>query len=309
VSATLTRASATALTFELAGAAAAPVVLALGGISSHRHVVSHDGDRTPGWWEGLSGEGRPLDQSARRILGVDFLDGGCGDDGRPHAVVTTHAQAAHVVALLDSLGIERLDTVIGASYGGMVALALAEQWPERVKRLVVISAAHETTAMATALRVAQRRVVEVGLATGRAAHCMAIARGIAMTTYRTAREFDERFGPVPVHGADGVEFEVERYLRHAGGRFAERMTPARFLALSLSADLHRVTPERIAVPTTVIAAQGDTLVPPAQLRAMARRLPQLEQCVTLRTRFGHDAFLTEPARLGRILTPVLANNQ
>jgi homoserine O-acetyltransferase len=136
---------------------------------------------------------------------------------------------------------------------------------------------------------------------------MVIARGIAMTTYRTAREFEERFDATPTRVALDAEFDVDRYLRHAGERFAERMTPERFLALSLSADLHRVVPEQIDVRTTVIAAQGDTLVPASPLRELARRLPRLGAVVTLHTRFGPDAFLTEPARLGRLLTIALAD--
>ena len=308
MTATLPLETQACLPHELVGRAGAPVILALGGISADRHVVSNTVDPTPGWWQGLAGAGRVLDLAARRVLGVTLRDGGRAPDGRPAAIVTTHDQAASVVAVLDELGVERLDTVIGASYGGMVALALAERWPERVGRLVVISAAHETTPMATALRVAQRQVVELGLATGRTAESMAIARGIAMTTYRTAREFAERFDPAPLCStAQGAEFDVERYLRRAGQRFAERTTPERFLALSLSADLHRVVPERITVRTTVIAAQGDTLVPPAQSRALARRLPHLDDFVTLRTRFGHDAFLTEPARLGRVLATALGD--
>jgi homoserine O-acetyltransferase len=307
MTATLAPAPRTRLSHECVGAHDAPVVLALGGISASHHVVSHPADPTPGWWQGLAGPGRVLDVATRRVLGVGFRDGGRGADGRPAAIVTTHDQAASIVALLDALGIEQLHTVVGASYGGMVALALAERWPERVGRLVVISAAHETHPMATALRVAQRQIVELGLATGRTADCMAIARAVAMTTYRTAREFAERFELTPTHTGHGAEFDVERYLRRAGERFAERMAPERFLALSLSADLHHVVPERILVPTTVIAAQGDTLVPPAQSRALARRLPRLDRFATLRTRFGHDAFLTEPARLGRLLATALAD--
>jgi homoserine O-acetyltransferase len=307
MSAALLRAPARAPQFELVGKQGAPVILALGGISATRHVTSHAGCDVPGWWEQIAGPSRPLDTLSRQILGVEFLDGGRAHDGRPAAIVTTHEQAASIVALLDDLEIERLDAVVGASYGGMVALALAERWPERVDRLVTISAAHEPHAMSTALRAAQRQVVELGLATGRASEAMAIARGIAMTTYRTAGEFAERFTAEPSRTERSVEFEVERYLRRAGEKFAQRMLPERFLALSLSADLHRVVPERIAVPTTVIAAQGDTLVPPSHLRALANRVPRLRGHHTIRTRFGHDAFLTEPARLGRLLTSALAD--
>ncbi|MDQ6634517.1 MAG: homoserine O-succinyltransferase [Gemmatimonadota bacterium] len=309
MSAAVSGRTAVAPAFELIGAEgrSARVTLALGGISATRHVVSHADNDAPGWWEQIAGPGRPLDTQSRRILGVEFLDGGRAPSGRPAAIVTTHDQAANIVALLDDLGIDRLDAVVGASYGGMVALALAERWPERVGRLVTISAAHEPHAMSTALRAAQRQIVELGLQTGRAAEAMAIARGIAMTTYRTAGEFAERFSTQPIRRGDEMEFDVERYLRRAGEKFAERMSPERFLALSLSADLHRVVPEHVTVPTTVIAAQGDTLVPPSHLRALANRLPRLSGYHLIRTRFGHDAFLTEPARLGRLLTSALTD--
>ena len=292
---------------EISGPEGAPVILALGGISAGRHVVRNHLDSTPGWWECVAGPGNVLDTEHRRVMSVDFLDGGSADDGRPEQIVTTFDQAAHIVELLDELGIDQLDALVGASYGGMVALVLAEHWPARVRRLVVISAAHESHPMATGLRAIQRRVVELGLETGRACDGMTLARAIAMTTYRTAQEFTERFDAVAVHAGGAVEFDVERYLMTSGARFAERMTPARFLALSLSADLHHVVPEHITVPTTVIAAQGDTLVPPSLLRALARRLPHLVGYHLIRTRFGHDAFLTEPTRLGILLSSALAD--
>ena len=309
MSASLCAEPAARISYELAGADGAPVILALGGISANRHVVSGPSDPSPGWWEGIAGPGRPLDLGIRRVLGVDFLNGGDAADGRP-SFVTTHDQAAAIVDLLDALGIDALDAAIGASYGGMVALALAERWPERVRRLVAISAAHAPHPMATALRSVQRGIVELGIATGRAEEAMILARGLAMTTYRTAREFAGRFATEPRPAADErsvPEFDVERYLRRSGERFARVMTPARFLALSLSADLHRVEPEAVLVPTTLIAAQGDTLVPASQMRRLAARLPQLSGFVTLRTRRGHDAFLTETGRLGRSLSSILTD--
>ena len=292
---------------EVSGPHNAPVILALGGISATKHVVRTDRDPSQGWWDGIAGGGRAIDPARHRVLGIDFRDGGRADDGRPAELVTTYDQAAYVIDVLDDAGIDRLDAVVGASYGGMVALALGQYWPERVKQLVVISAAHTSHPMATAIRVIQRRIVELGLETGRSAEGMTLARALAMTTYRTAREFSERFDARPEITGTNAEFDVARYLVHSGERFAERMPAERFLALSLSADLHRAEPEQITVPTTVVAAQGDTLVPPGLLRAMSRRLPRLQGFHTLRTRFGHDAFLTEPAQLGKVLTSALAN--
>ena len=90
-------------TYQFVGADGAPTVLALGGISADCHVVSHLRDSTPGWWQGLGGAGRVLDLERRRVLGVTLRDGGCADDGRPARIVTTHDQAASIVALLDEL--------------------------------------------------------------------------------------------------------------------------------------------------------------------------------------------------------------
>ncbi|MEO5815322.1 MAG: homoserine O-succinyltransferase [Gemmatimonadaceae bacterium] len=293
--------------YEITGPVGAPVVLALGGISATRHVVRTDADDTPGWWEGIVGRERPIDTTRFRVLSADFHDGGRARDGRPAERITTHDQAAHIVDVLDELEIARLDVAVGASYGGMVVLALAERWADRVGRLVVISAAHEPHPMSTGLRAIQRRIVELGLDTGSSVAGMTLARAVAMTTYRTAREFSERFGETPECTERGTEFEVERYLIGAGEKFAARMRPERFLALSLSADLHHVVPEAVTVPTTVIAARGDTLVPPPQMRAMSKRLPRLEAFHVLPTRFGHDAFLTEQRKLGRLLTNTLAD--
>jgi Homoserine acetyltransferase len=143
--------------------------------------------------------------------------------------------------------------------------------------------------------------------TGRTEDGMTLGRAIAMTTYRTAGEFAERFDVTPNWVDGDPEFDVERYLVSSGAKFAARVPPERYLALSLSADLHRVRPESITVPTTLIPAQGDTLVPPAQMRAMGKRLPNLRGVHLLRSRVGHDAFLTEPRRLGAILSATLAD--
>ena len=295
------------LDHEIVGPADAPVLLVLGGISATRHVVRTPADPSPGWWEGVAGPGRALNTGTHRLLSLDFADGGRRPDGRPERVITTHDQAALIVELLDELGIAQLAAVVGASYGGMVALALAERWPDRVAQLVVIGAAHEPHPMAVGLRAIQRRIVELGLETGRVADGMTLGRALAMTTYRTAGEFADRFDVEPNWITGDPEFDVERYLVGAGEKFAARVAPERYLALSLSADLHRVTPEQITVPATLIPAQGDTLVPPAQMRAMARRLPNLRGVHLLRSRVGHDSFLTEPRRLGAILSATLVD--
>lgn len=275
--------------YETVGPPTAPAVLALGGISADRHVCE--------WWDSVAGPALPLDTDRFRLVGVDFLDGGRADDGRPERVVTTQDQADAIAAVLDDIGVERLHAIVGASYGGMVSLAFAERYPERVDRLIVIGAAHRPHPMTTALRTIQRRIVELGLETGRARAALILARSLAMTTYRSAREFGERFDSIA---------SVDSYLRHHGERFADRFSPERFLALSLSGDLHSVDPARIRTRTVLVAAEGDTNVPREQLEQLARELAAPCQLVDLPSIHGHDAFLTEPIALGRILTQSLS---
>jgi homoserine O-acetyltransferase len=278
--------------YEVMGPSDAPVIIALGGISANRHVGS--------WWDGVAGPGRALDTSRYRVTGVDFLDAG-----------TTHDQADAIAAVLDELEVDQVHAFVGASYGGMVALAFAERYPERLERLIVFGAAHQPHPMVTALRVIQRRIVELGLGTGREHDALVLARALATTTYRSAREFAERFSrrsadchPERSEGA-AVVFPVEQYLVHQGEKFAARFTPARFLALSLSADLHWVDPARITTPTTLVAAEGDSNVPREQLEELARRVGGPCRLVDLPSTKGHDAFLTEPLSVSRILTEAL----
>lgn len=292
--------------FEVVGPRGAPTIAVLGGISANRHVCSNGADSRPGWWEVMAGRGRALDSTRYQLVGVDFLDGGRASDGRPERIVTTHDQADALAAVLDSLDIDRVHAIVGASYGGMVALAFAERYPDRLGRLIVIGAAHEAHPMSTALRSIQRQVVELGLETGRAREALSLARSLAMTTYRSAREFAERFDSAPVaHTERSAEFPVESYLKHQGERFASTWRPERFLALSLSGDLHRVTPSAIQTPTTLVAAEGDSIVPREQIAELARRIAGPCRLVDLPSDNGHDAFLTEPAALGGILEDAL----
>lgn len=294
------------LRHELTGPTDAPLVIVLGGISASRHISPNSESGAAGWWDKSVGPGSGIDSTKYRLLGVDYLDGGLRPDGRPERIVTTGDQGDAIAALLSELGLKRAHAVVGASYGGSVGLAFAERHGALLGRLVVIGAAHESHPMSTGLRAFQRRIVELGIDTGRATDGMIIARAIAMTTYRTAREFGERFrDSFPEEVDDRLVFPVESYLEAAGKRFAAWCSPERFLALSLSSDLHRVKPEAIRVPTVLIAEEGDTLVPEAQMEELSARLGAPNTLVRLRTLHGHDAFLTDTDTINPILARAL----
>ncbi len=109
-------------------------------------------------------------------------------------------------ALLDHLGMQKLGAIVGASYGGMVALAFGERYPDRVERLVVISAADVAHPMATAWRSVQRSIVRLGISANQPAAGLELARALAMSTYRSPEEFAARFRAAPQlrHRSRGV---------------------------------------------------------------------------------------------------------
>ena len=278
---------------ELVGPPGTPITVVLGGISAHRHV---GGPR--GWWPDLVGPGCVLDPTRCRILGIDWAVPETG-------TITTADQADRLAAQLDELAIDRVQAVVGASYGGMVALAFAARHPERVGRLAVISAAHEPHPMATAHRVIQRRIVRLGLAAGTPRDGVALARALALTTYRTAEEFASRFEATPATHRGRQQFPVERYLDHGSQRFAASWSAERYLALSESIDLHAVDPVDITVPLALLGVLEDRLVPRWQLQALHRRTRGPCTLEEISSPTGHDAFLTEPAQVAAFLSRVL----
>jgi homoserine O-acetyltransferase len=297
-----------------------PVVVVLGGISAGRHATASADDPSPGWWEPVVGPGRAVDTTTYRVLSLDYVGGsgrstgprrpavwrrdGC-QSGAPFPAIDTRDQARALLAVLDHLGIERLHAIVGSSYGGMVALALGEAHADRFERAVVISAAHEAHPMATALRSVQREVVRLGLETGRSRDAIRLARGLAMTTYRTAEEFADRFAGAPDWTACGPRFPVQAYLDAHGERFADAFSPASFLCLSESIDLHRVDPTRLTRPTTLVAVESDVLVPTWQIRALRDAVGGPVSFHEIASRYGHDAFLKEVDAVSAIVREAL----
>ena len=282
--------------WEDCGDPCATPIVALGGISASRHVTATNQDPSPGWWERQVGAGRALDPANWRIIGMDFLGAGPPLSTRssvPRLHLTAEDQADALFAILDRLEIERVHAVVGASYGGMVALAAALAQPERVGRLVIVASAHRSHPHANALRIVQRRIVEMGMATNRPQEALAVARALAFTTYRTAGELDDRFSAAPRWGAPGADptFEVSDYLDARGQSFAKTTDASAFLTLSESIDLCDLDPAGLRVPSVVISFKEDTLVPPWLVDELVENAGAQCEHYPLSSKCGHDGFL------------------
>ncbi len=270
------------------GPAGAPLVIVMGGISATRRLRGADG-----WWDDLVGQGAAIDLTRYAALGVDFAP---NDDRRVR--ISPADQARLVVTALDGLGIARAHAFVGASYGGMVGLALAAQAPHRLGRLCVISAAHEPSPLGSAWRGVQRRIVDFARSQDATAEGLSLARQLAMITYRSAEECQARFD----RRVDETHLsDLDRYLMARGKAFTEAMGADRWLSLSEAIDRTAVDPVNVRVPTTLLACSSDQLVPLAQMEDLSRRLPRLAGFHVIRSMYGHGAFLKEPAQISRAL--------
>ncbi len=303
------------------------------GLSPSAHATSSPVDPAPGWWEEMVGPSRPIDTRRYFVICMNSLGSCFGSTGPatispatgepyglgfPVLALEDIAMMGH--ALLESVGIKRLAGLVGPSMGGMTSLAFAAMYPGTYERLLLISTGPRALPFSIALRSMQRELIRrdpdwnegnyppgAGPITG-----MRLARKLGMMTYRSAQEWEQRFGreriPEERKTGDGfaMDFEVESYLEAHANKFTGQFDPNCYLYLSrasdlfdiaehggsVSAGLGRIDAER----TMVIGVPTDLLFPVHQQRELAEKLEEQGrkvEYVELDSIHGHDSFLVD----------------
>jgi homoserine O-acetyltransferase len=321
-------------------------VLIFTGMSPSAHASSSPADPSPGWWEEVVGPGRPIDTRRYHVICINSLGSCFGSTGpaspdprtgRPYRlafpVLTLEDVAAAGRAVIDHLGLTTLHSVVGPSMGGMTTLAFALEYPGFARNLLLISTAARSLPFSIALRSLQREMIrrdpdwENGEYPpgGGPIGGMRLARKLGMLTYRSAREWEQRFGRERIEGerrpgdAFGLDFEVEAYLEAHAQKFTGQFDANCYLYLSRASDLFdvaehggsveaglaRVRAERV----TVIGVETDFLFPLHQQQELARLLaaPGREvNLVELPSLQGHDAFLVDMDRFRPVIAEFFA---
>jgi homoserine O-acetyltransferase len=288
--------------YESQGAHHAPTVLVAGGISAGCHAGRSVAFPDNGWWEPQVGAGRALDPAHCRILAIDWL----GSDGTLDVPIDPADQANAIAKVLDALQIDTLSAFVGCSYGAMVGLHFATLHGDRIEQLIAISGTDRAHPYASAWRALQRRAVALGALQCDESAGLALARELAMLSYRTPEEFAERFAS-PAKVSNGrVRCPAEDYLDHCGQRFAGTFSATGFLRLSESIDLHAIEADAIRIPVTVVAIAEDRLIPIEDAYRLTERLPGKKFLRVLRSKYGHDAFLKEAIAIAALLREALS---
>jgi homoserine O-acetyltransferase len=325
-------------------------ILLFTGLSASAHAASHPGDPSPGWWEHMIGAGKAFDTERYFVVSVNSLGSCFGSTGPGSADPATGAPygggfpelrvediARGSQAAADALGIGRLHAVVGASLGGMTALAHGALFPGKTRLLASISGALAASASAVATRSLQREILGSALrgtpGAPSVSQAMRWARKLGVLSYVGSDLLAQRFGrdqTEPFAGrASGTAFEVENWLEHLAQKFERQFEPWSYWYISRAMDLfdfgdhgaaaggaegpgRRKGPASLALAAArlqvehalVVGVHEDILFPLPQQRAIADTLKGAgldTEFVELSSPYGHDAFLTETA----LFTPVL----
>jgi 3-oxoadipate enol-lactonase len=221
-----------------------------------------------------------LDELAEEHELFLFDNRGIGESDAPLGPYSARMLAGDAVAVLDAAGLERAH-ILGTSLGGMVALQVALDWPERVDRLVL---ACTTPGGEGAAAMPAQTVRLIHESPG-------LPREVAMR-----RGVENALAP----GADRAL--VERIMEH---RLATAQPLAAWLAQAaagVSFDVwHRVG--ELTAPTLVMTGDLDVVVDPRNSALLAERIPGARLEVFPGT--GHLFFWEEPTRFVAVVTEFL----
>jgi homoserine O-acetyltransferase len=300
--------------------------------------------RVADWWPELFGPGRPFDTDRYCVVGVNVIGSCYGSTGprslnartgKPYGgdfpLVTISDMVRAQALVLGRLGVTRLRAVVGGSIGGMQALQWAVDFPELVERCVAVGAA-PLPALGLALNHLQRQAI-MNDPLWRGGHYtenappragLALARGIAMCSYKSAELFDSRFGRRPDRAGEdparslGERFDVAGYLDHQGRTFTRRFDANSYLILSKAMDTfdlargyasEEAALRRIRAQVLLVGITSDWLFPGGEVRALAGRISSAGvscRYEELASSHGHDGFLADCDQLAPLLDEALS---
>jgi homoserine O-acetyltransferase len=295
----------------------------------------------PGWWSRMVGPGKPIDTDRFHVICANVIGSCMGStgpaslaaDGKPYGmrfpVITIRDMVRAQVALLDVLGIERLHAVVGGSMGGMQALSLAANFPERAERVLAIATTARHSAQNIAFHEVGRQAImadpgwEQGdyYASGKGPEKgLAVARMAAHITYLSEAGLTNKFGRrlqdrSEVGFGFDADFQVESYLRYQGLSFTGRFDANSYLYITRAMDYFDLAEEhggRLArafegardTRFCILSFDTDWLYPTSDSRNVVHALNAVAAPVSfveLSAPYGHDSFLLECPALDRVV--------
>ncbi|WP_397601393.1 alpha/beta fold hydrolase [Silvanigrella sp.] len=274
--------------FEINGNINGPIYFILGGISASKHVASSSFNFKKGWWGNIVGENKAINLNKCCVISIDYLD---------FEGVTTFDQAKAIIFLLDYLKIKKINSFIGYSYGGMVALSFASISQKLANKIIILGAASESLPQSYALRCIQQKIVELSIGTKNEKEALETARKLGIITYRSTEELNTRF----LNDTN----PIVNYLDKKGKEFSSNFSSQKFLTLSKSINNHKVNPFIIKENDIIfIGCTSDQITPFTQIQKLSYELNVKNKVYEIDSIYGHDAYLNETLKISNLFQTI-----
>jgi len=323
-------------------------VLILHALSGDAHAAGYysEDDKSPGWWDGYIGPGKPFDTDKYFFICSNVL-GGCSgstgpasvnpDTGKPWGmdfpIVTIEDMVNAQYHLVKHLGIDRLLSVAGGSMGGMQALQWSITHPEMINSCIAIACAASLSAQGIAFNEVGRQAIFNDPNWNRGDYHdsqvpgagLALARMIGHITYMSEKQMHDKFGRNFQHDNMSkndlyAEFSVESYLHHQGVKFIDRFDANSYIYITRAVDYFDLKDnekgkltyafEKATANFLIMSFTTDWLYPTADAREIVKALRVTGKNVNFNdidTEFGHDAFLLPNKTLEKNISSFLKN--
>jgi homoserine O-acetyltransferase/O-succinyltransferase len=289
------------------------------------HSMSGDSNAAS-WWSSIIGPGKAICTDRYFVVCANLL-GSCYGTSGPTSInpktgqryaadfpiCTVRDQVRIQVQLLERLGVNRVECVIGGSLGGFLALEWSFIDPT-VRNVIAVTTSGRHSAWCIAWTEAQRQAIYTDPnwngghydEANPPASGLAAARMMAMISYRNPSSFTSRFGR-DVQEDD--TFSVTSYLNHQGQKLVNRFDANSYVRLTQTSNSHDISRNRgsylevlrsIKQKVLVVGVDTDVLFPLQEQQELAEAIPNADLAV-IESPHGHDAFLLEGERLNDIV--------
>jgi homoserine O-acetyltransferase len=284
------------------------------------------------WWVGLFGESDLFNPKDFTIICANMIGSCYGsvgplsenpETGKPYLHdfprTTIRDNSSAFSRLADSLGLEKIDLLIGGSMGGQVALQWAVNEPDRFRSLVLLATNTQHSPWGIAFNQSQRMAIEADATWGEnipdsGIEGMKVARSMALLSYRNYGCYGDS---QPRNGSDELfNYSAQSYQVYQGEKLAKRFNPISYHRLSHTMDSHDISKgfgsvqsalKRLKMSVLSISVEGDILFPPSEQVAIAEGVDAGKHIIIL-TGKGHDGFLIETGRLRDVLNEFVNNH-
>lgn len=286
----------------------------------------------PGWWDEVIGPGKIFDTQKYFVICSNVLGSCYGTSGpvsfNPKSSKTYQSNFPQVTVrdmvavqkqLIDKLGVNELFTVTGGSLGGMQVLEWAVMYPDLVRSIIPIATSAVHSAWAIGVGEIERNAIkndplwDGGNYVEQPQKGLALARKIAMLTYRTMPSIEKKFARELTQGTDifnkSNKFQIENYLDYQGEKLVKRFDANTYITLTEVMDKHDLGLNRgdikdvlnsIKAKTLSIGIDSDLLYPVNEQKFIADNIKNAIYA-EINSIHGHDAFLIEFEQLNKII--------